>query len=64
MDFNNQVVEHKRSMIRDLLEQCTEKQQAFFKRLYPMGIEELPEDKMKRAYEQCEDTLIKNHKGA
>lgn len=63
MSFGKQVADYKRNMLRELLDQCTEKQIDFFNRMYG-SVDLIPEDKMKRAYEQCKDTLIKNKKRA
>ena len=42
-----------------LLGRCTDKQQAFFARMYPMGIEQMTMQKLRRGIEQCEVTLAK-----
>ncbi len=50
---------HLRPILIELLSQCTKKQQAFFKRMYKdvntMNVEKIP-----RAIEQCEATILKN----
>lgn len=61
-EFDNKTKEYKRELIRDILVQCTEKQQEFFNRMYG-SIETIPEDKMRHAYSQCERTLLKNLDG-
>ena len=47
----------KRECIRELLEQCTEKQIDLFNRMYK-SIEHITEDKMYRAYDQCLQTIL------
>jgi hypothetical protein len=49
-----------RKCLKDLLHQCTEKQQAFFLRLYPEGPDLMAREKISRAIEQCEATIKKN----
>ena len=49
-----------RDSLRQLLSHCTGKQQRFFKRMYPMGIDEMTEQQVRRAIEQCEATIKKN----
>lgn len=49
-----------RDSLRELLNKCTEKQQAFFARLYPMGINNMSERRLRRGIEQCEATIKKN----
>ena len=48
--------------LKSLLSQCTEKQQKFFTRMYPMGIDEMENHQVRRAIEQCEATIRKNEK--
>lgn len=52
-----------RDTLKDLLSQCTEKQQAFFLRMYPEGIDKMSESKIANAIDQCERTVIKNKQG-
>ncbi len=59
-DFDKKVERFKRSLLIDLLLQCTPEQQLFFLRLYPGGIMKMPREKIKRAVEQCEATIRKN----
>ena len=49
-----------RDQLKDLLVQCTEPQQKFFLRMYPLGADEMPQEKIARAIEQCEATIKKN----
>ena len=49
-----------RPVLVDLLSQCTKKQQAFFLRMYPGGVEELAVDKIPNVIRQCERTIEKN----
>jgi hypothetical protein len=51
----------KRECIRELLDQCTEKQIEFFNKMYK-SIEQITEDKMYRAYDQCLRTILKKEK--
>lgn len=51
----------KRRELKKVLLKCTEKQIAFFNRLYG-SIETIPKEKMYRAYEQCIATIQKNRK--
>lgn len=51
-----------RDLLKDLLNQCTEKQQAFFLRMYPDGVDGMPKEKIPRAIEQVEATIKKNEK--
>jgi len=55
-----EVTEFKRNLVRDLLNQCTKDQQVFFNRIYK-SIEDIREDQMDRAYDQCKRTLEKNY---
>lgn len=49
--------------INQLLEECTEKQQGLFHRIYPHGLDGLTEDKLKAAYALCERTLTAERGG-
>lgn len=49
-----------RPVLVDLLSKCTEKQQAFFLRMYPGGAEKLAVDRIPNAIKQCERTIEKN----
>lgn len=57
-------------MLKDLLAQCTEKQQMLFKRMYshenlelPINevVDQMPDDKIDWAVTQCERTVEKNN---
>ncbi len=62
-DFDVMVENVGRKAVRELLEQCTEAQQAFFKRLHSgKSIDEIPESKLRNAYDLCKRTLEKNTK--
>ena len=50
----------KREVLRELLNQCTDKQIEFFNRMY-IDIEVIPYDKMDFAIRQCEATILKNN---
>lgn len=58
-EFDFKVIEFKRNLIRELLNQCTKEEQAFFDFMYK-SIEDIQEDKMSQAYSQCQATLKKN----
>ncbi len=58
-DFDKKVENFKRGILRDLLIQCTEKQQFFFARLYK-SVEEIPEARIPRAIQQVEATIKEN----
>ena len=49
-----------RCQLRALLSQCTEKQQAFFARIYPDGIDALGDARLETAIGLCERTLNKH----
>ncbi len=59
-DFNKKVEQFERSILKDLLLQCTQEQQQFFIKLYPGGVANIPREKIERAVEQCEATIKKN----
>ena len=48
---------HLRPILKDLLSQCTEKQQATFARMYG-SVEAMPFAKVPMAIHQCETTLV------
>ncbi len=58
-EFDLKVKEFKREMVRENLNNCTEKQIDLFNRMYG-SIEAIKEDKMRHAYNQCRRTLEKN----
>jgi len=41
---------------------CTQPQQDFFKRIFPHGIDRIPEEKLDNAYDLCYRTIVKNQK--
>ena len=49
-----------RRVLFELLSQTTQAQQDFFQKLYPMGIEQIPYDKLNWAIQQCQRTIQKN----
>lgn len=55
-ELHEKTTEFKREEIRKLLVQCTEKEIAFFNRLYG-SIDAIPEENMNCAYGQCKRTL-------
>lgn len=57
-----------RAELRQLLAQCTEEQQAFFHRIFPVkmfpnGIDSLPTQKLKDSIGLCQRTIRKNEEG-
>ena len=56
----NKIDKYKHKLLKELLSQCTEEQQKFFKLMYPMPIEKIPENKFKRAIQQVERTIENN----
>lgn len=60
--YDNVINKHLRPILQKLLSQCTAKQQAFFKRMYPCGIEKMESKQVIRAIDQCEETIKKNLK--
>lgn len=48
-----------RAELASILRQCTEKQQAFFNRVFPDGV---PNNKLSGAYDLCKRTVDKNRK--
>ena len=52
--------EYKYKLLRELLSKCTEKQQKFFDRLYPEGIENIKYGNFNTAIKQVERTIEKN----
>lgn len=51
--------DEKRELLKKLYDQCTEPQQQLFCRMYK-SIEDIPEDKIDWAIQQCERTIEKN----
>ena len=58
-EFDLKGKEFKREMVRESLNNCTEKQIDLFNRMYG-SIEAIKEDEMRHAYNQCRRTLEKN----
>ena len=48
-----------REILKELYDQCTEEQQGFFCRMYK-SLEEIPDEKIRWAIQQCERTIEKN----
>ncbi len=57
--FDSKSLGFKRELVREVLNQCTEKQIQFFNRMY-VSVDIIPESKMRHAYFQCVKTLEKN----
>ncbi len=49
-----------RRVLFELLSQTTQAQQDFFEKLYPMGINQIPYEKLNWAIQQCQRTIQKN----
>jgi hypothetical protein len=62
MEFMKEVEEYKREYLRKELAKCTTAQQEMFARMYK-SVDEIPEEKMKRAAEQIAATIVGNEKG-
>ncbi len=58
-EFDIKSIEFKRNLVKELLSQCTEEQQGFFNRMYK-SIDDIPEEKMRWAYLQCQRTIENN----
>ena len=58
------VKEFLRSSIKDALAQCTERQQAFFHKIYPKGVNGIADSNLQTALELCERTIAKNNRNA
>lgn len=56
----NKVDDYARSVLRELLDQCTPAQQDLFRRLYISMPETMPPDKLRWAIIQCENTVKSN----
>lgn len=54
------VIELLRNTLSALLGELQEKQRDFFHRLYPEGVDALPEWQLKNAIDQCQRTIAKN----
>ena len=48
-----------RDLMYDLLDQCTDEQQAFFAKLFPKGVSD---EKLANAIDLCERTITKNNR--
>lgn len=57
--LDKQIDNLKRRELRNLLSQCTKGQQIFFARMYK-SVEEISEDRISWAIQQCKGTIAKN----
>lgn len=57
--LNDKAAEYKRELLREVLNQCTPEQIDLFNRMYK-SIDEIPDEKMDWAYQQCLNTIKKN----
>lgn len=71
--MNNELLLYVRKRIKELLTQCTEDQQMFFKRMYSHTdlildintvVDNMPEEKLDWALSQCQHQTILNTKAA
>lgn len=53
----NKIKQYEKELLRGLLKQCTQKQQEFFGKMYPEGIDKIDTKSLYRAIQQCEATL-------
>lgn len=60
-NLNTEVEQFKRDELKKLYDRLTEKQQAFFRRLWK-SVEEIPEESINVGFDQCQRTLLKNGK--
>lgn len=56
----NEIKGYRRAVLLDLYNQCTEKQQEFFNRMY-VSVEVIAEDKIDWAIRQCERSIENNN---
>lgn len=59
-ELERRTLAFQRGEVEKLLSQCTPKQQAFFGKLYPGGVNSLSGDKLLNAYDQCARTVRRN----
>lgn len=59
-DILQKVDQYKRQLVKDLLSQCTDKQIAFFNRMYK-SVDDIPDKKIPWAIQQIENTIAKNN---
>ena len=57
MSAKEEIEDFKRRLLADRLGQCTEKQQAFFHKVYPNGVSA---GRLENAIDLCERTIRKN----
>lgn len=55
----NKIKDYRKKSLIDLYDQLTPAQQDLFNRMY-VGVEEIPDDKIDWAIQQCERTISKN----
>lgn len=55
------IKDYREKILMDLLCQCTKPQQDLFNRMYPGGVEEIEEERIDLAIQQCERTIKKNN---
>ena len=60
MSVLDKLIEDKREALRELYNQCTDRQQSLFNRMYN-SVDEVPEDRLNWAIKQCENTIKNNN---
>ena len=58
-EASKKILEFKRTLMRDMLLQCTDKQRAFFNQLY-VSVDYIKEEQMEWAFQQIEETIKNN----
>ena len=59
-DGLNKIKKYEREVLRSLLNRCTPKQQLFFEKMYPEGIDKMSSQNIYRAIRQSERTIAGN----
>jgi len=60
ISVKEKIAAHKRKLLIELFNQCTQKQQDFFCRIFGCGPDKVPEDKVVAAALLCERTVQDN----
>jgi hypothetical protein len=55
-EFDKKVLKYKRTLVKELLDQCTDEQKDFFNRIHGC-IGKIIDDKCRHAYRQCKRTI-------
>ena len=59
MSYKSRVVAFKRELVREVLDQCTEKDVSNFNKWFG-SVDSIKEEKIEQLYDLCRRTLIKN----